>query len=145
MFGVRSARWPDGPRQSGVAHGSSLIPVSGVVDENKTRSRHLPMSGREICQKMADECARLQRKMRTQATVETVFARNQFPDARMNMHRLFSSLTISPTTFGLAIFLLATLATVENFPNCLEFHHVEIVMTKKRMKSVLRSASANSG
>ena len=30
MFGVGSARWPDGPPQSGVAHGFSLIPVSGV-------------------------------------------------------------------------------------------------------------------
>ena len=39
MFGVGSARWPDGPTQSGVAHGFSLIPVSGVgvaVDEVKT-------------------------------------------------------------------------------------------------------------
>ena len=30
MFGVGSARWPDGPPQSGVAHVSSVIPVSGV-------------------------------------------------------------------------------------------------------------------
>ena len=30
MFGVVSARWPDGPLQSGVAHGFNLIPVSGV-------------------------------------------------------------------------------------------------------------------
>ena len=30
MFGVGSARGPDGPPQSGVAHGFSLIPVSGV-------------------------------------------------------------------------------------------------------------------
>ena len=33
-------RWPDGPHPSGVAHGCSLIPVSGVgvvVDEVKTR------------------------------------------------------------------------------------------------------------
>ena len=29
-MGVGSARWPDGPPQSGVAHGFSLIPVSGV-------------------------------------------------------------------------------------------------------------------
>ena len=39
MFGVGSARWPDGPPQSGVAHGFSLIPVSGVgvvVDGEKT-------------------------------------------------------------------------------------------------------------
>ena len=39
MFGVGSARWPDGPPQSGVAHGFTLIPVSGVgcvVDEGKT-------------------------------------------------------------------------------------------------------------
>ena len=30
VFGVGSARWPEGPPQSGVAHGFSLIPVSGV-------------------------------------------------------------------------------------------------------------------
>ena len=39
VFGVGSARWPDGPQQSGVTHGFSLIPVSGVggaVDEDKT-------------------------------------------------------------------------------------------------------------
>ena len=36
VFGVGSARWPDGPRQCGVAHGLSLIPVTGVVDEDKT-------------------------------------------------------------------------------------------------------------
>ena len=39
VFGVGSARWPDGPPQSDVAHGFSLIPVSGVgvaVDEVKT-------------------------------------------------------------------------------------------------------------
>ena len=30
VFGVGSARWPDGPPQSGVAHGFCLIPVSGV-------------------------------------------------------------------------------------------------------------------
>ena len=30
MFGVGSARWPDGPLQSGVAHGFRLIPASGV-------------------------------------------------------------------------------------------------------------------
>ena len=39
VFGVGSARWPDGPPQSGVAHGFSLIPVSGVgevVDDDKT-------------------------------------------------------------------------------------------------------------
>ena len=30
IFEVRSARWPDGPPQSGVAHGFRLIPVSGV-------------------------------------------------------------------------------------------------------------------
>ena len=37
VFRVGSARWPDGPHQSGVAHGFSLIPVSGVVvDEGKT-------------------------------------------------------------------------------------------------------------
>ena len=39
MFGVGFARWPDGPLQCGVAHGLSLIPVSGVggaADEDKT-------------------------------------------------------------------------------------------------------------
>ena len=39
-FGVGSARWPDDPPQSGVAHGFGLIPVSsvgGAVDEDKTR------------------------------------------------------------------------------------------------------------
>ena len=37
VFGVGSARWPDDPPQSGVAHGFRLIPVSddGVVDEVK--------------------------------------------------------------------------------------------------------------
>ena len=30
VFGVGSARWPDGPHQSGVAHGFNLNPVSGV-------------------------------------------------------------------------------------------------------------------
>ena len=30
VFGVGSARWPDGPPQSGVAQGFNLIPVSGV-------------------------------------------------------------------------------------------------------------------
>ena len=39
VFGVGSARWPDCPLQSAVAHGLSLIPVSGVgvvVDGEKT-------------------------------------------------------------------------------------------------------------
>ena len=39
MLGVGSARWPDCPPQSGVAHGFSLVPVSRVgvvVDEVKT-------------------------------------------------------------------------------------------------------------
>ena len=39
VFGVGAARWPDGPPQSGVAHGFSLNPVSGVgvvEDEVKT-------------------------------------------------------------------------------------------------------------
>ena len=39
VFGVGSARWRDGRPQSGVAHGFTLIPVSGVggaVDESKT-------------------------------------------------------------------------------------------------------------
>ena len=30
MFGIGSARWPDGPLQSGVAQGFNLTPVSGV-------------------------------------------------------------------------------------------------------------------
>ena len=30
MFGVGSARWPDGPPQSGVAQGFNPISVSGV-------------------------------------------------------------------------------------------------------------------
>ena len=34
-FGVGSARWPDGPPQSGVAHGFGLIPVSGVGDARR--------------------------------------------------------------------------------------------------------------
>ena len=40
VFGVGSARRPDGPPQNGVAHGFSLIPVSGVgvvVDGEKTK------------------------------------------------------------------------------------------------------------
>ena len=39
VFGVGSARWPDGPPHNGVSHGFSLIPVSGVgvaVDGEKT-------------------------------------------------------------------------------------------------------------
>ena len=39
VFGVGSAGWPDGPPKSGVAHGFSLIPVSGVgveVSDEKT-------------------------------------------------------------------------------------------------------------
>ena len=39
VFGVGSARWPDRPPKSGLAHGFSLIPVSGVsvvVDGEKT-------------------------------------------------------------------------------------------------------------
>ena len=32
MFGVASARWPDGTLQSVVAHGLRLIPVSGVSE-----------------------------------------------------------------------------------------------------------------
>ena len=45
VFGVASARWPDGPLQSGVVHGFSLIPVSGVgavVDEGKTENSGIP-------------------------------------------------------------------------------------------------------
>ena len=40
VFGVGSARCPDGPLQSGVAHGFSLIPINSVgvaVDGEKTR------------------------------------------------------------------------------------------------------------
>ena len=65
---------------------------------------------------------------------------SQFPDASVNMNRLLSSLTISPTTFGLAILLVATLANVEN-STMSSF----VTMTKKRMKSVSRSTSASSG
>ena len=39
VLGVGSARWPNGPLQSGLAHGFSLMPVSGagvVVDGVKT-------------------------------------------------------------------------------------------------------------
>ena len=42
-------------------------------------------------------------------------SRYQFLDASVHMNHLCSSLTISPTTFGLAFLLVATLATVENF------------------------------
>ena len=30
VFGIGSARWPDGPPESGVAQGFNQIPVSGV-------------------------------------------------------------------------------------------------------------------
>ena len=62
------------------------------------------------------------------------------------MNRLLSSLTISPTTFGLAILLVATLATAENFPSVENYTMSSFVtMTKKRMKSVSTSTSASSG
>ena len=32
MFGVGSARWPDGQTQSGAAKGFNLIPLIGVVE-----------------------------------------------------------------------------------------------------------------
>ena len=86
-----------------------------------SRSRHLPVSGREIWLRkkktMADECARPQ-KMRTLATVETIFARSWIPGAKMNMNLSLSVFTIFPTTFGLAILLVATLASVETFSKC---------------------------
>ena len=66
---------------------------------------------------MADECARPQ-KMRTLATVETIFARSWIPGAKMNMNLSLSVFTIFPTTFGLAILLVATLASVETFSKC---------------------------
>ena len=71
---------------------------------------------------------------------------HQFPDAVVHMNRLLSSLNISPTTLGLAILLVATLATVENFPSVENSTMSSCVtMTKKRMKLVSRSTSASSG
>ena len=66
---------------------------------------------------MADECARLQRESEltsTSATVGAVFARNRFPCAGLNMNLSLSVLTIGPTTFDLAILLVATLSTDES-------------------------------
>ena len=83
----------------------------------------------------------------TWATVETTSGphQHQFPDASVNMNRLLSSLTMSPTTFGLAILLVATLATVENLPSVENSTMPSFVTkTKKRMKSVSRCASASS-
>ena len=48
---VGSARWPDGPPQSGIVHGFCLIPVSGVggaVDEGKTGGK-IENSGTTRC------------------------------------------------------------------------------------------------
>ena len=56
MFGVGAAKWPDGPPQSGVAHGFSLIPVSDVgvaVDEVKT-GRNAENSGTPRSDMVAD-------------------------------------------------------------------------------------------
>ena len=96
---------------------------------------------------MVEDCARLQRKMRelrsTLTTVETIFARNQFPGAGMITNLLLSVLTIYPTTFGLAILLVATLATVEDFPSVENATMSSFVtMTKKMLKKI---ASANLG
>ena len=49
VFGVGPARWPDGPTQSGVAHGFSLISVSGVgvvLDGVKTRGNGISGTAR---------------------------------------------------------------------------------------------------
>ena len=96
---------------------------------------------------MVEDCARMQRKMRelrsTLTTVETIFARNQFPGAGMITNLLLSVLTIYPTTFGLAILLDATLATVEDFPSVENATMSSFVtMTKKMLKKI---ASANLG
>ena len=63
---------------------------------------------------MADECARLQRESELRSTLGTVPARNKFPWAGLNMNLFLSVLAICPTTVDLAIFLVATLSTVEN-------------------------------
>ena len=67
---------------------------------------------------MADEYARLQRELElrsTLATVETVLARNKLPCASLNMNLSLSVLSICPTTFDLAILLVATLSTKLSF------------------------------
>ena len=66
---------------------------------------------------MAGECARLRKESELRsilATIETVFVRNRFPGARLNMNLSLSVLTICPTTLDLAILLVATFSTVEN-------------------------------
>ena len=55
------------------------------------------------------------------------------------MNRLLSSLTISRTTFGLAILLVAILATVENFPS------VENSTKSSFVTMTRESTSASSG
>ena len=65
----------------------------------------------------AQDCKEIRELRATRATLETIFVRYHFPDARVNLTRMWSLLTISPATFGLAILLVATLATVENFPS----------------------------
>ena len=90
---------------------------------------------------MVKDCARLQRKMRelksTLTTVETIFARNQFPGAGMNTNLLLSVLTIS------AILLVATLATVEDFPSVENATMSSFVTMTKKM--LVKIASANLG
>ena len=50
----------------------------------------------------------------TSATVETIFARNKYTWASLNMNLSLSVLSIRPTTVDVAILLVATLSTVEN-------------------------------
>ena len=63
------------------------------------------------------DCKEIWGTQRNLANSRNNICPHQFPDAGVNMNPLLSSLTISPTTFGLAILVVATLATVENFPN----------------------------
>ena len=92
---------------------------------------------------MADECARLQRnfensKQLGQQLIQYLSAISFL--MLVCLHRLLS------TTFGLAILLVATLATVGNFPSVENSTMSSFVaMTKRRMKPVSRSMSASSG
>ena len=56
VFGVGAARWPDGPPQSGVAHGFSLIPVNdfGVAVEEVKTGRNAENSGTPRSDMVAD-------------------------------------------------------------------------------------------
>ena len=95
-----------------------------------SRSWKLPLSMRNLLEKknyMAHECARLQKELElrsTLATVGTIFARNRFRWAGLNMNLSLSVLTICPTTLDLAILLVASLSAVENLSQCWELHHV---------------------